>query len=226
MPPHDEFVGNCCCFLLSCSFSHLWKWEHRKRNTRSWRKCLLLPWGSVVTLSCVVLNGKAFSCCRVLRYITLCPFQTLPPPQLSHDASGCQGACKEWSSDVNCYSSEGSAGPCRVHHVRVPANVLISHWEKIRLTAWRNGALKKQVFEALNSLYKSSTLHFPLTAPNLHMNHQWPLRWHHAVSSCKGPYVCILQLLSFQHINYLTKIFKTFMKLFKNPSKRTWLAPF
>ncbi len=60
---------------------------------------------------------------------------------------GVRGACKERSSDVKCYSSEGSAGPRRVHHVRVPVNVLISHWEEIRLTTWRNGAFKKQAFE-------------------------------------------------------------------------------
>lgn len=76
-----------------------------------------------------------------------CFAPTIPysPPMMHW---GVSGACKECSSDVKCYSSEGSPGPCRVQHVHVPVNVLISHWEEIRLTAWRNWAfIKKQAFE-------------------------------------------------------------------------------
>lgn len=74
---------------------------------------------------------------------------------------GVVGACKECSSDVKCYSSEGSLGPCRVHRVRVCVNVLISHREHIRLTAWRNGAFIKQVFEDVKLLHKSTNVHSP-----------------------------------------------------------------
>lgn len=124
---HDEFVRSCHLGLfppiLCTSFSQLEvrKQEDRMRSGRKRPsmhfKVQLQHW---VVCFYVEMPTAVVNFWDTWHFVQL----TLPyGPLMMHWSVA--GTCKWHRSDVKAYTSEGSAGHCRVHHVYFPSNVLI-----------------------------------------------------------------------------------------------------
>lgn len=136
MQTHDGFVKTCCqsCFCFPSSSSLL-----PSERTRSCRKRVsVCPEGTVVTLTCVVRNGNADSCCQAHPALPK-PNQPCSPPMMHR---GVRGTCKVRR---HRYEMLQLRGPCREHGIHVPSpphpapprNAPISHRGEVRLTARR-----------------------------------------------------------------------------------------
>lgn len=212
-------------FSLFISPSHLCRWKYRIKWISSCRKGPSLN----LTLNCVVHNGNACGCCQVLRHITLCPSQTSPkalPWCIGVSGELVRSAAQMW----NVTSQRACQGSAECTMSRVPVNVLISHWEEIRLTAWRNGAFKKtSVGRRLDPRMNPPTLHFAWPLPAC----QWIIhdlsddhRHEHVCEGVSELGLCLQQLSSFYSINYSIKYLSLFKELSKISSfRRIWVAP-